>query len=88
MRQLFSPGDNEGHFVINCGTVAQIALAGANVSLLRFKANPHGASCHGLSGQNNGTGYKLVNLSTSVGREMQRDIQIMDPKVSRKHLVL
>ena len=42
----------------------------------------------GPSGQNNGTGYKLVNLPTLVGREVQRDIQIMDPKVSRKHLVL
>lgn len=40
------------------------------------------------SGQNKGTTYKLDKLPMSVGREVQRDIQIMDPKVSRKHFVL
>jgi len=40
------------------------------------------------SGQNKGTTYKLDKLPMSVGREVQRDIQIMDPKVSRKHFVV
>jgi pSer/pThr/pTyr-binding forkhead associated (FHA) protein len=40
------------------------------------------------SGQNRGNCYKLDKLPMSVGREVQRDIQVMDPKVSRKHLVI
>src|SRR4051812_41371609 len=40
------------------------------------------------SGTNKGALYKLDKLPMSVGREVQRDIQIMDPKVSRKHFVI
>ena len=40
------------------------------------------------SGANKGNCYKLDKLPMSVGRDVQRDIQIMDPKISRKHFVL
>jgi pSer/pThr/pTyr-binding forkhead associated (FHA) protein len=40
------------------------------------------------SGKNSGACYKLDKLPMSAGRDVGRDIQIMDPKVSRKHFVI
>ena len=37
------------------------------------------------AGPNAGTSYHLKNCPLSGGREVTRDIQIVDPKVSRKH---
>ena len=40
------------------------------------------------SGKNSGACYKLDKLPMSAGRDVGRDIQIMDPKVSRKHFLI
>jgi pSer/pThr/pTyr-binding forkhead associated (FHA) protein len=40
------------------------------------------------AGKNAGACYKLDKLPMSAGREVARDIQIMDPKVSRRHFLL
>jgi len=40
------------------------------------------------SGKNAGACYKLDKLPMSAGREVARDIQIMDPKVSRRHFMI
>ena len=41
-----------------------------------------------MSGEQNGTHFDLSNRSLSLGREASRDIQIVDPKVSRKHALI
>jgi two-component system, NtrC family, sensor kinase len=41
-----------------------------------------------MSGEQNGTHFDLSNRSLSLGREASRDIQITDPKVSRKHALI
>jgi pSer/pThr/pTyr-binding forkhead associated (FHA) protein len=40
------------------------------------------------SGKNSGACYKLDKLPMSAGRDVARDIQIMDPKVSRRHFLI
>src|SRR5262245_27390465 len=40
------------------------------------------------SGQNAGKYFQLANRPLSVGRDPARDIQLVDPKVSRKHFVI
>jgi pSer/pThr/pTyr-binding forkhead associated (FHA) protein len=40
------------------------------------------------SGQNAGKYFQLANRPLSVGRDPARDIQLVDPKVSRKHFMI
>lgn len=40
------------------------------------------------SGQSAGTSYSLKKCPLSVGRDITRDIQLLDLQVSRKHLVI
>jgi len=41
-----------------------------------------------ISGEQSGTHFELANRPLSVGRDPSRDIQIVDPKVSRKHAMI
>ena len=40
------------------------------------------------SGQSSGTSFSLKKCPLSVGRDVTRDIQLLDLQVSRKHLVI
>jgi len=40
------------------------------------------------NGDQNGTHFELAKRPLSIGREPSRDIQIIDPKVSRKHAIV
>jgi two-component system, NtrC family, sensor kinase len=40
------------------------------------------------SGQSAGTSYTLAKCPLSVGRDITRDVQLLDEQVSRKHLVI
>jgi len=40
------------------------------------------------SGQSAGTSYSLKKVPLSIGRDVTRDIQLLDLQVSRKHLVV
>ena len=40
------------------------------------------------SGDNAGTHFPLANRPLSIGRDPARDIQLADPKVSRKHCLI
>jgi len=40
------------------------------------------------SGQSSGTSFSLTKCPLSVGRDVTRDIQLLDLQVSRKHLVI
>src|SRR5437762_2874624 len=40
------------------------------------------------SGEKAGTYFQLANRPLSVGRDPARDIQLVDPKVSRKHFMI
>ena len=40
------------------------------------------------TGTQSGTHFELANRPLSVGRDPSRDIQIVDPKVSRKHAMI
>ncbi len=41
-----------------------------------------------LTGQNAHTHYQIANRPLSAGRDPARDIQLLDPKVSRKHFMI
>ncbi|MFG0243956.1 MAG: FHA domain-containing protein [Phycisphaerales bacterium JB054] len=41
-----------------------------------------------ISGEQSGTHFELASRPLSVGRDPSRDIQIVDPKVSRKHAMI
>ena len=41
-----------------------------------------------ITGKQTGTHFELTNRTMSLGRDPSRDIQIMDPKVSRRHAVI
>lgn len=41
-----------------------------------------------ITGEQAGTHFELANRTLSVGRDPSRDIQIIDPKVSRKHAMI
>lgn len=41
-----------------------------------------------ISGENSGKHFVLTHRTLSIGREPSRDIQLCDPKVSRKHALL
>ena len=41
-----------------------------------------------ITGAQTGTRFALTNRTMSLGRDPSRDIQIMDPKVSRRHGVI
>lgn len=41
-----------------------------------------------ITGKQTGTHFVLTNRTMSLGRDPSRDIQIVDPKVSRRHAVI
>ena len=41
-----------------------------------------------ITGDQAGTHFELANRTLSVGRDPSRDIQVIDPKVSRKHAMV
>jgi|TARA_R110000782_G_scaffold20675_9_gene55815 pSer/pThr/pTyr-binding forkhead associated (FHA) protein len=41
-----------------------------------------------MTGEQAGTHFELANRPLSVGRDPSRDIQVLDPKVSRKHAIV
>ena len=41
-----------------------------------------------MTGDQAGTNFELANRTLSVGRDPSRDIQVTDPKVSRKHATI
>lgn len=41
-----------------------------------------------VSGQQAGKHFELANRPLAIGRDPSRDIQILDPKVSRKHAII
>ena len=46
------------------------------------------ASLNIIQGPQTGTHFELARRPLSVGRDPSRDIQILDPKVSRKHAII
>ena len=46
------------------------------------------ASLNIIHGEQDGTHFELTHRPLSIGREASRDIQLVDPKVSRRHAVI
>jgi len=63
-------------------------LRGSSAWLLPFQPFQTMASLNIIQGAQAGKHFELSKRPLSIGREAGRDIQILDPKVSRKHAMV